>query len=77
MIVNVAGPIASERYLDKIGWLTQEFQSLKGVTSVNSLTEGPKNQSKVRPCHGGGMRPGIIPSTRRLTPRPERTFLVC
>jgi uncharacterized protein len=43
MIVNVAGPIASERYLDKIRRLTQEFQSLKGVTSVNSLTEGPKN----------------------------------
>ena len=43
MIVNVAGPIASARYQEKIGRLTREVQALKGVSSVNSLTEGPKD----------------------------------
>ncbi len=43
MIVNVAGPINSAAYLEKIGRLTREIEGLKGVTSANSLTEGPKN----------------------------------
>ena len=43
MIVNVTGPIGSGAYLEKIGRLTHGFQELKGVTSVNSLTEGPKS----------------------------------
>ncbi|HEX4716547.1 MAG TPA: hypothetical protein VH164_16635, partial [Ktedonobacteraceae bacterium] len=43
MIVNVAGPIDSPRYLDKIGQLTRGLESLKGVTSADSLTEGPKD----------------------------------
>jgi predicted RND superfamily exporter protein len=43
MIVNVSGPISSARYLEKIGRLTREIDGLKGVTSAESLTEGPKN----------------------------------
>jgi predicted RND superfamily exporter protein len=43
MIVNVAGPISSARYLEKIGRLTREIEGLKGVTSADSLTEGPKD----------------------------------
>jgi predicted RND superfamily exporter protein len=43
MIVNVSGPISSARYLEKIGRLTREIEGLKGVTSAESLTEGPKN----------------------------------
>ncbi len=42
MIVNVTGPIGSGAYLEKIGKLTHGLEQLKGVTSVNSLTEGPK-----------------------------------
>jgi uncharacterized protein len=43
MVVNVAGPIASASYLKKLDRLTHEIEALKGVTSANSLTEGPKN----------------------------------
>lgn len=43
MILNVAGPISSARYQEKIGRLTREVERLKGVTSANSLAEGPKN----------------------------------
>jgi predicted RND superfamily exporter protein len=43
MIVNVVGPIHSSLYFDKIGKLTRELESLKGVTGANSLTDGPKN----------------------------------
>ncbi len=43
MIVNVAGPIGSARYLEKLGRLTRELTALKGVTSADSLTEGPKD----------------------------------
>jgi predicted RND superfamily exporter protein len=43
MIVNVTGPIASGRYLDKIGQLTRDLAAIKGVTGVDSLAEGPKN----------------------------------
>jgi uncharacterized protein len=43
MIVNVAGPISSTRYLEKIERLTRDLEALKGVMSVESLAEGPKN----------------------------------
>src|SRR5579859_5572696 len=43
MIVNVAGPIDSPYYLEKIGELTREIEGLQGVTSVDSLSQGPKN----------------------------------
>ena len=44
LIVNVGGPqISSERYLDRLARLTRELQSVKTVTSVQSLTDGPKN----------------------------------
>jgi predicted RND superfamily exporter protein len=42
MVINVAGPIASTRYQQKIARLTNEVEALKDVTSVNSLAEGPK-----------------------------------
>ena len=35
--------ISSEHYLDRLGRLTQQLDSVETVTSVNSLTEGPKN----------------------------------
>lgn len=43
MIVNVTGSIGSGPYLEKIGRLTHDFEELRGVTSVNSLSEGPKS----------------------------------
>lgn len=44
LIVNVAAPrISSEHYLDRLARFTRELKSVKTVTSVKSLTEGPKN----------------------------------
>ncbi len=43
MVVNVAGPLASAAYQEKIGRLTNEIEALKGVTSASSLADGPKN----------------------------------
>ncbi len=43
MVVNVAGPLASEGYQEKIGRLTNQIEALKGVTSASSLADGPKN----------------------------------
>jgi uncharacterized protein len=43
MVLNVAGPISSESYLRKIDRLTREVEALKGITSANSLSDGPKN----------------------------------
>ena len=44
LIVNVASPnISSEHYLDTLAKLTRQLQSIEDVTSVDSLTEGPKN----------------------------------
>jgi uncharacterized protein len=44
LIVNVAAPrISSEHYLDRLARFTRELTSVKTVTSVKSLTEGPKN----------------------------------
>ncbi len=44
LIVSVAAPdISSESYLTRIGQLTRELDSIKSVTSVQSLTDGPKD----------------------------------
>jgi uncharacterized protein len=43
IVVNVAGPIASASYQEKIERLTREIEALKGVTSANSLSDGPKD----------------------------------
>ena len=44
LIVSVASPnISSEHYLQRIGALTQELETVPSVTSVESLTEGPKD----------------------------------
>ncbi len=44
LIVNVASPhISSEHYLERLGRMTRELQKVETVTSVESLTEGPKN----------------------------------
>ena len=44
LIVSVSAPnIASERYLDRLAQLTKQLQSIKTVTSAQSLTDGPKN----------------------------------
>ena len=44
LIVSVASPdISSTRYLKRLGALTQELEGVPSVTSVQSLTEGPKN----------------------------------
>jgi uncharacterized protein len=44
LIISVASSnIFSDRYLERLGRLTQQLESVKTVTSVNSLTEGPKN----------------------------------
>jgi uncharacterized protein len=44
LIANVAAPrISSPHYLDRLARFTHELQSVKTVTSVKSLTEGPKN----------------------------------
>lgn len=44
LIVSVASPrISSEHYLERLAQLTQHLQSIETVTSVESLTDGPKN----------------------------------
>lgn len=44
LILSVASPhISSAQYLERLSRLTQELQAVKTVTSVQSLTEGPKN----------------------------------
>jgi uncharacterized protein len=44
LIVSVASPdISSNSYLERLGRLTQRIESVEGVSSVDSLTEGPKN----------------------------------
>jgi len=44
LIVSVASPdISSSSYLERLGRLTQRIQSVEGVSSVDSLTDGPKN----------------------------------
>jgi predicted RND superfamily exporter protein len=44
LIVSVASSnISSGRYLERLGELTRQLQAVESVTSVNSLTEGPKN----------------------------------
>ncbi|HEY3935799.1 MAG TPA: MMPL family transporter [Bryobacteraceae bacterium] len=44
LIVSVASPnISSENYLDRLAQLTQQLQSIKTVTSVESLADRPKN----------------------------------
>jgi predicted RND superfamily exporter protein len=44
LIVSVASPnISSEHYLDRLAQMTQQLQSIETVTSVESLTDGPKN----------------------------------
>jgi hypothetical protein len=48
-----------------------------GVKQSGEVVDGQQETSKIRPCHGGGMRPHPIPSTRRLTPRPAGSFLAC
>src|ERR1700734_216858 len=43
LIVNVASPdISSSLYLERLARLTQQIQSVDGVTSVDSLADGPK-----------------------------------
>ncbi len=44
LVISVASPhISSPQYLERLGQLTQELQAVKTVTSVESLTDGPKN----------------------------------
>jgi uncharacterized protein len=44
LIISVASSnISSDRYLERLGRLTQQLESVETVNSVNSLTEGPKN----------------------------------
>ena len=44
LIVSVASPrISSERYLERLAQLTRQLQSIKTVTSAQSLADGPKN----------------------------------
>jgi uncharacterized protein len=44
LIVSVASPdISSNSYLERLGRLTQRIESVEGVSSVDSLTDGPKN----------------------------------
>ncbi len=44
VIVSVASPrISSEHYLERLAQLTRQLQSIETVTSVESLTDGPKN----------------------------------
>ena len=44
LIISVASSdISSEHYLERLAELTRQLQSVETVTSVNSLTEGPKN----------------------------------
>ena len=44
ILLNVASnDISSPRYLERIGKLTREIQEIDAVSSVKSLTNGPKN----------------------------------
>lgn len=44
LIISVASPhISSEHYLERLAQLTRQLQSIEGVTSVESLADGPKN----------------------------------
>jgi len=44
LILNVASPaISSEHYLERLARLTQQIRLIETVTSVDSLTDGPKN----------------------------------
>ena len=44
LIVSVSGgSIGSAHYLERVGELTRKFEAVKGVSSVESLTEGPKD----------------------------------
>ncbi len=44
LIINVASPsISSGHYLERLAQLTRELESVETVTSVQSLTDGPKN----------------------------------
>ena len=44
LIVSVASPrISSQHYLGRLAQLTRQLQSIKSVTSVESLADGPKN----------------------------------
>src|ERR1700733_13585586 len=44
LIVSVASPdISSNSYLERLERLTQRIQSVEGVSSVDGLTDGPKN----------------------------------
>lgn len=44
LIVSVTSPrISSERYLERLGQLTRQLQSVPGITSAQSLADGPKN----------------------------------
>ncbi len=44
LIVSVAAPrISSEHYLERLAQFTRQMQSIETVTSVESLTDGPKN----------------------------------
>lgn len=46
LIVSVASPdIRSLRYMERLGVLTDKLQTVEGVTSVESLTHGPKDFS--------------------------------
>jgi uncharacterized protein len=44
LIVSVASPdISSNSYLERLGRITQRIDAVEGVSSVDSLTDGPKN----------------------------------
>jgi uncharacterized protein len=44
LIVSVASPdIRSARYMERLGQLTEQLRAVDGVTSVESLADGPKN----------------------------------
>src|SRR3989442_14153448 len=44
LILSVSSSdISSERYLERLAQLTQQIKSIKSVTGVRSLTDGPKD----------------------------------
>jgi hypothetical protein len=48
-----------------------------GINQAREVVDGKKENIGDSPLPWGGMRPHPIPSIRRLTPRPSRTFLHC
>src|SRR5438034_8098385 len=44
LIISVSSSdISSERYLERLGRLTEKIKSIESVTGVRSLTDGPKD----------------------------------